>query len=87
VGHHDLLELAEELEAHREKLIEGPEMAFPDASVVGAGMDGKEERHRVDRFQEQRVPAFDWLVGLEAFHDRRLLIRVGKKKYHLLKII
>jgi tyrosyl-tRNA synthetase len=37
-------------------------------------------------FQEQRVPAFDWMVGLEAFHDRRLLIRVGKKKYHLLKI-
>ena len=36
--------------------------------------------------QEQRIPAFDWLVGLKDFQDRRLLIRVGKKKYHLLKI-
>jgi len=36
--------------------------------------------------QEQRIPAFDWRVGLNDFQDRRLLIRVGKKKYHLLKI-
>jgi len=36
--------------------------------------------------QERRVPAFDWPVGLKDFQDRRLLIRVGKKKYHLLKI-
>ena len=36
--------------------------------------------------QERRIPAFDWLVGLKDFQDRRLLIRVGKKKYHLLKI-
>jgi tyrosyl-tRNA synthetase len=36
--------------------------------------------------QERRIPAFDSLVGLQDFQDRRLLIRVGKKKYHLLKI-
>jgi len=36
--------------------------------------------------QDRRIPAFDWLVGLKDFQDRRLLIRVGKKKYHLLKI-
>jgi len=36
--------------------------------------------------QDRRIPAFDWLVGLKDFQDRRLLIRAGKKKYHLLKI-
>ena len=36
--------------------------------------------------QERRIPAFDCLVGLKDFQDRRLLVRVGKKKYHLLKI-
>ena len=36
--------------------------------------------------QGRRVPDFDWLVGVKDFQDQRLLIRVGKKKYHLLKI-
>lgn len=36
--------------------------------------------------QEERIPAFDRLVERKDFQDRQLLIRVGKKKYHLVKM-
>jgi tyrosyl-tRNA synthetase len=36
--------------------------------------------------QEQRIQAFDRLVEPKDFQDRQLLIRVGKKKYHLVKM-
>jgi len=36
--------------------------------------------------QEQRIQAFDRLVERKDFQDRQLLIRVGKKKYHLVKL-
>jgi tyrosyl-tRNA synthetase len=36
--------------------------------------------------QEQRIQAFDQLVERQDFQDRQLLIRVGKKKYHLVKL-
>ena len=37
--------------------------------------------------QEQRVPSFDHPVTASDFEDGQLLIRIGKKKYHLLIMI